>query len=407
MSFYVLIFPIMSCEVKKMDENNVKDTPAPLEPDRKKIPTYRLTFKGEGLTIEREVPEATAQQIVNLVLGGGASFKGPDDEDDPREFEQDRQKTPLFRLTLKGEGISIEREVPEATAQQIVSLVLGGPSPRGGPPFEEPEAYDESSEPDDFDDTSFQRRPGQELKDYLREVRDEVAQNLKDVKREVEREIRDSRLPDQEMKDYLREVRDEVAQNLKEVRREVERDIREVRDGVARDIFNMGLGEILGGGKRPRGPARPSRPYDDEEPSSSSPPLSIRKFLRESGAQRNPDKIVAIGAFLRDHLGWESFSRHDIRSQLKNSGARVPRNLTRDLKWALDIGWIEEVPDNRGWYVVTEAGQEALDGRFSSEFRNATKLHTTESPEEEQGSPVETEPDQEESGSEHSEEDGS
>jgi hypothetical protein len=135
--------------------------------------------------------------------------------------------------------------------------------------------------------------------------------------------------------------------------------------------------------------------------------LSIRKFLRESGAQRNPDKIVAIGAFLRDHLGWESFSRHDIRSQLKNSGARVPRNLTRDLKWALDIGWIEEVPDNRGWYVVTEAGQEALDGRFSSEFRNATKLHTTESPEEEQGSPVETEPDQEESGSEHSEEDGS
>ncbi|MBW2622541.1 MAG: hypothetical protein JRD68_06510 [Deltaproteobacteria bacterium] len=286
-------------------------------------------------------------------------------------FEKDREKAPLYQLTLKGEGISIEREIPEAMAQQIVSLVLGGPSPRGGASFEEQDDYDEPSDRDYFEGKSSGGRPGQELKDYLREVRDEVAQNFK------------------------------------EVRKEVERDIREVRDGVARDIFNMGLGEILGGGKRSRRPVRPSRPYYDEEPSSSSPPLSIRRFLRESGAQRNPDKIVAIGAFLRDHLGWESFSRHDIRSQLKNSGARVPRNLTRDIKWALSIGWIEEVPDNRGWFVVTEAGQEALEGRFSPEFRNATKLHTTESPGEENGSPVETEPGREENGSEHSEEDGS
>jgi len=397
----------MSHEVKKMDENENKGNTPPPGEEPEMTTAYRLTLKGEGISIEREIPETMAQQIVSLVLGGTAFIKHPDNRDDSSEIEKNREKTPAYSLILNGEGLAIEREVVEPLAQQIVSLVLGGPFPRGGVSSEEPEDSDESSDRDYFEGASFQRRPGQELKDYLREVRDEMAENLKDVRGEVEREIREAKLPDQELMDYLREIRDEVAENMKEVRREVEHDIREVRDGVARDIFNMGLGEIFGGGKRSRRPVRPSRPYDDEEPSSSSPPLSIRKFLRESGAQRNPDKIVAIGAFLRDHLGWESFSRNDVRSQLRNSGSRVPRNLTRDIKWAISIGWIEEVPNNRGWYVVTGAGQEALDGRFSSEFRNATKLHTTESPGEENGSPVQNGPNQKENGSDHSEEDES
>jgi len=342
-----------------------------------------------------------AQKIVTLVLGGAASIAHPDEQNVSPEFEKDREKAPVYSLTIKGEGLTIERAVAEPLARQIVGLVLGGSASGEGARFEEPEDFDESTDEDYFEGASFQRRPGQELKDYLREVRDEVAQNLKEVKREVERELQETRIPDQELKDYLREVRDEVAENLKEVKREVERDIREVREGVARDIFNMGLGEIFGGGKRSRRPARPSRRWYEEEPLSSSPPVSLRSFLRESGAQRNPDKIVAIGAFLRDHLGWESFSRNDVRSQLRSSGARVPRNLTRDIKWAVSIGWIEEVPGNRGWYMVTEAGQEALDGRFSSEFRNATKLHTAEASGEENG------PDQEKNGFEPSGEDES
>lgn len=280
-----------------------------------------------------------------------------------------REKDDTYRLTLEGKGLSIEREVPEIMARQIVSLVLGGTSPRENEPYEEPDDYDERAGGDFFRGASSREGLGQELKDYLREVRDEVAQNLKDVKREIEQGSR------------------------------------EVRDGLAREIFNMGLGEIFSGGKRPQ--TRASRAYYDDEPSDSSPPLSIRKYLRESGAQRNPDKIVVIGAFLRDHLGWESFSRHDVRSQLRNSGARVPRNLTRDFKWAMSIGWIAEVPDTRGWYRVTEFGQEALDSKFSPDMRKATKFDTTEPPEQEAEPVGEDRLEKEETVPEFSEEDKS
>ena len=286
-------------------------------------------------------------------------------------LNEDREKDDTYRLTLEGKGLSIEKEVPEIMARQIVSLVLGGASPRKNEPYEEPDDYDERAGKDFFRGTSSREGLGQELKDYLREVRDEVAQNLKDVKSDVER------------------------------------DIREFRAGAARDIFNMGLDEILSRGKRPRPQTRASRTYYDDEPSYSSPPLSIRKYLRESGAQRNPDKIVVIGAFLRDHLGWESFSRHDVRSQLRNSGARVPRNLTRDFKWAMSIGWIAEDPDTRGWYQVTEFGQEALDSKFSPDMRKATKLDTAEPPEQEAEPVEEDRPEKEETGPQFSEEDKS
>ena len=294
-----------------------------------------------------------------------------ENENSTASLNEDREKDDTYRLTLEGKGLSIEREVPEIMARRIVSLVLGGASPRGNEPHEEPDDYDEQAGGDFFKGTSSREGLGRDLKDYLREVRDEVAQNLKEVKREVER------------------------------------DIREVRDGPAWDIFNMGLDEILSGGKRPRRQERASRTYYDDEPSYSSPPLSIRKYLRESGAQRNPDKIVVIGAFLRDHLGWESFSRHDVRSQLRNSGARVPRNLTRDFKWAMSIGWIAEDPDTRGWYQVTEFGQEALDSKFSPDMRKATKLDTAEPPEQETEPVGEDRPEKEEAVPEFSEEDKS
>lgn len=117
------------------------------------------------------------------------------------------------------------------------------------------------------------------------------------------------------------------------------------------------------------------RVYGDEEDFEyeSGEVLSIRKYLQEVKAERNPDAIVAIAAFLADHLGWDKFTTADLKSQFRNAGLRVPRNLSRDLKWTEAIGWVEREPEESGYYKLTDEGRMALEEKFSAEIRKATK----------------------------------
>ena len=106
---------------------------------------------------------------------------------------------------------------------------------------------------------------------------------------------------------------------------------------------------------------------------------AIRTYLDEVQAERNPEIIVAVAALLKKQLDWDVFSATDIKSQLRNAGVRVPGNLSRDLKWTEDIGWIERDEDSPGYYRLTELGLLALEEKFSSDVREGTTKKTTES----------------------------
>lgn len=89
---------------------------------------------------------------------------------------------------------------------------------------------------------------------------------------------------------------------------------------------------------------------------------NAREALDVSGAQRNPEKIVALGAYVLED-GGETFKVEDIKTQFRRARETLPGNLPRDLNKAIASGWIAE--DKPGEYYLTSKVLGVLDGGFS------------------------------------------
>lgn len=149
---------------------------------------------------------------------------------------------------------------------------------------------------------------------------------------------------------------------------------RNVDEHIARDIVN-----ILMGGTAAYIPNRSGRSqgsYDTEDRSDQSDRsrrMSLREYLDESQASRNPDKITVIGEFISEFEGRSEFSRDDIKSRFKQAGEAPPGNFGRDFAWAVSNGWVAEDTKNPGAYYVTNKGREAIEAKFASEVAKATR----------------------------------
>ena len=99
---------------------------------------------------------------------------------------------------------------------------------------------------------------------------------------------------------------------------------------------------------------------------------SLREFLEESQARRNPDKITAIAEYLFQFEEIELFTRDDIRGRFRPSGEAAPANFPRDFTWAAKNGWIAEDPKSPGSFYVTQKGRNAIENKFSSEVKKGT-----------------------------------
>lgn len=102
--------------------------------------------------------------------------------------------------------------------------------------------------------------------------------------------------------------------------------------------------------------------------------LSLREFMDETGARRNPEKIVAIGAYLMQKLDQESFTQKEVKLQFKNAAEPIPGNYTRDFDWAVSNAWLAPMVGSHRDYYVTKKGQEAIANKFSADIRRNTKL---------------------------------
>jgi hypothetical protein len=128
---------------------------------------------------------------------------------------------------------------------------------------------------------------------------------------------------------------------------------REVSGDIAGDIIAV----VIGGGVPVRGVRAPARTV----PRSPSG-MSIREFIDEAGAKKNPQIVTAIGQYLIDHEGQERFTRSDVKSKFAQAGEPVPANLGRDVSLAVSSGWVAE--SSRNEFYVTESGRHAIESRF-------------------------------------------
>jgi len=137
---------------------------------------------------------------------------------------------------------------------------------------------------------------------------------------------------------------------------------------VARQVINALMGGAVGeiasaSGKRADGVSAAS---------SGARRISLREFLEESGAKRNPDKIITIAEYLFKFEETEVFTREDIRGRYRLAGEATPANFPRDFAWAVRNGWVAEDAKSPGSFYVTQKGRNAIENKFSSEVKKGT-----------------------------------
>lgn len=119
--------------------------------------------------------------------------------------------------------------------------------------------------------------------------------------------------------------------------------------------------EVKGGQKKRETPAAPG----------GGQRMSLREFMDATNAQRNPDKITAIGQYLIEHEGAEDFTRESVKAQFRIARETAPKNFPRDFNLAAASGWIAEDTKKPGHFYVTKTGRDAIEGKFATEIRRA------------------------------------
>ena len=99
---------------------------------------------------------------------------------------------------------------------------------------------------------------------------------------------------------------------------------------------------------------------------------SLREYLNEVGAARNPDQIVTIASYLIDERGQGLVTSAEIKREFPSAGEPIPANFSRDFRLAVTSGWLGEDPGQAGAFYITETGRNAIARRFSGEVRRAT-----------------------------------
>lgn len=145
---------------------------------------------------------------------------------------------------------------------------------------------------------------------------------------------------------------------------------REISEAVALSILSV----VMGGPAVAPRLAGPSRQSGVAHSAGASTGMSDGEFLADSGAKRYPDKIVALGVYLRNEHGQESFTREDIKEAYQRAGEAIPKNFGRDFTWAISNKWIAPVIGSSSDFRVTTTGDQAVSAKFSPEVLAKTRL---------------------------------
>lgn len=97
----------------------------------------------------------------------------------------------------------------------------------------------------------------------------------------------------------------------------------------------------------------------------ASKPVQPKEIIVNSGAKTYPQKIAALGVYLRDHVGQENFTPQEVKVIFKKMGDE-PKNFTRDLKSATELQYVICVDPANEQYELTDKGAEAVSESFST-----------------------------------------
>lgn len=127
------------------------------------------------------------------------------------------------------------------------------------------------------------------------------------------------------------------------------------------EYLNSGTAGVEGGGGS--GESLLDSSTKDKKPDSKKIE-GPRDALEVSGAQKNPEKIVALAAYFLQG-GPETFKPDDVKAAFRRARETPPANFTRDLNLAIAAGWVQEDQDVSGTYYLTNKTDGIFDGGFT------------------------------------------
>lgn len=140
---------------------------------------------------------------------------------------------------------------------------------------------------------------------------------------------------------------------------------RKITEPVALSILSV----VMGGGSRTG--VLPGADTEDGVSRRLPTPLghgmSEGEFLADSGAKKNFEKITALGAFIEDEIGQDSFTRNDVREAFERAREPMPGNFARDFAVAAEAKWIAEIRGSNDLFRLTSTGRKAIDAKFSKD----------------------------------------
>ena len=142
--------------------------------------------------------------------------------------------------------------------------------------------------------------------------------------------------------------------------------------GVSRDVALRIVNLVLAGSAAPPTELSTGATHGHAgSADSSAEGVSIGEFIEQVGAKRNPDKITAMGVFLKDN-GQDRFTSEELRPLFQEAGEKTPGNFSRDVRWAQTAKWIAPAAGDPNSLYVTRKGEKAVRDGFPDEVRRAT-----------------------------------
>jgi len=140
-----------------------------------------------------------------------------------------------------------------------------------------------------------------------------------------------------------------------------------IDDALAGQIMTLCLSsQDPGSPQISRTPHAPLRPSAAQRESGA-------EYLNRHAPKRNPDKILTLAGFLKEHHSKDAFAPGEIKSLFRDAGEMLPGNFGRDFKWVVNNGWIAPDSSKKGSYYITNTGLKVLNGGFPEDLVKKTK----------------------------------
>jgi hypothetical protein len=150
---------------------------------------------------------------------------------------------------------------------------------------------------------------------------------------------------------------------------------RTVSADIAHQIVTIVLGAPL------TTPEAPRQSSDSAVGSREAPPgaagrsaPSVREFLLQHEAKRIPEQIATMALYLKNHRNTPVFTSKDLIKTFEDAQEPVPKNLPRDIRWTVRIGWIAPKVGLKNTYYLTSSGEAAVGAKFPADIRRKTKV---------------------------------